>query len=234
MLYLNIDIDKEENTVPFESRRLVTEVHGIAIPCYSYNMVDMPKVQEKLQQNEFTLCTLNNAIEHEYYNTAREYFITQIETLAVNDKEKTQLLYECVQTFKATSGGSGDITKDFAVFRAAQINSAEIAYMLGTGLISGIYDVYCLSADKSALYLLDDGKDFDLCTFRTQYDIKEYSKQNIDVTACMFSELQYKYQELKKFNTFKELANEVPLMCLRDYIQEMLWGLSARMTAIQH
>ena len=224
MLYLNIDIEKEVNKFPLNERPVMITVDGVNIPRYSYNMIDMPKVEQSLQNGEYTFCNLINAVENEYYFTVRECFLKQIQEQGLSVNEQHKLLGECMVAFRSTSGGSGDMCHDFAVYRAAQIHNTELAALLCKGTISGIFDVYCLSADRGTLYLLDDGKDFDVCTFRTQYDIKEYSKQNIDVTACMFSELQYKYAELKKFNTFKEMANEVPLMCLHDYIQEMLWG----------
>ena len=126
--------------------------------------------------------------------------------------------------FRATSGGSGDMCHDFAVYRAAQIHNAELAALLCKGTISGINDVYCLSSDKNILYYLDDGKDYDCCVFRADYEIREYSRQNIDITASVFDELQYKFEELRKFNTFGELAQEVPLNCLEEYIQGALWG----------
>ena len=126
--------------------------------------------------------------------------------------------------FRSTSGGSGDMCHDFAVYRAAQIHNAELAALLCKGTISGINDVYCLSSDKNILYYLDDGKDYDCCVFRADYEIREYSRQNIDITASVFDELQYKFEELRKFNTFGELAQEVPLNCLEEYIQEALWG----------
>ena len=224
MLYLNIDIEKEINTKPLNERPVLMTVNGVNIPRYSYNMIDMPKVEQSLQNGEYTFCNLINAVENEYYFTARECFLKQIQEQGLSVNEQYRLLGECMVAFRATSGGSGDMCHDFVVYRAAQIHNAELAALLCKGTISGINDVYCLSSDKNILYYLDDGKDYDCCVFRADYEIREYSRQNIDITASVFDELQYKFEELRKFNTFGELAQEVPLNCLEEYIQGALWG----------
>ena len=224
MLYLDIDNEKEVNKYPFDERPVVVTIEGVNIPRYSYNMIDMPKVQQGLQNGEYTFSTLINAVMDEYYSTARECFLRQIQEQGLSVNEQYRLLRECMATFRATSGGSGDMCHDFAVYRAAQIHNREITALMCEGIISGINDIYCLSSDKSVLYYLDDGKDYDLCLFRADYEIREYGRQNIDITASVFDELKYKFEELRGFNTFAEMAQEVPLNCLEAYIQEALWG----------
>lgn len=54
MLYLNIDIEKEINTKPLNERPVLMTVNGVNIPRYSYNMIDMPKVEQSLQNGEYT------------------------------------------------------------------------------------------------------------------------------------------------------------------------------------
>ena len=66
--------------------------------------------------------------------------------------------------------------------------------------------------------------DYELCLFRTDYELREYGRQNIDITACVFDELKYKFEEFRGVNTFAEMTQEVPLNCLKAYIQEALWG----------
>ena len=224
MLYLNIDTEKEVNKYPLNERPVLMTIEGVNIPRYSYNMIDLPKVQQSLQNGEYTFCNLTNAVENEYYFTARECFLQQIQEQGLSVNEQHRLLRECMAAFRATSGGSGDMCHDFAVYRAAQIHNAELAALMCMGIISGINDIYCLSSDRGVLYYLDDGKDYDLCLFRADYDIREYSRQNIDITASVFDELQHQFKELRKFNTFGELAQEVPLNCLEEYLQEALWG----------
>lgn len=224
MLYLNIDTEKEVNKYPLNERPVLVTVEGVNIPRYSYNMIDMPKVQQSLQNGEYTFTALINAVMNEYYSTARDSFIYQMQQQGVANEKQLELLGKCLAKFRETSGGSGDMCNDYAVFRAAQIHNGELAALMCKGIISGINDIYCLSGDKSTLYYLDDGKDYDLYIFRSDYDIKEFSRQNIDITTCMFDELKYQFEELRVFNTFAEMAQEVPLNCLEAYIQEALWG----------
>ena len=152
MLYLNIDIEKEVNKFPLNERPVLMTVNGVNIPRYSYNMIDMPKVEQSLQNGEYTFCNLINAVENEYYFTARECFLKQIQEQGLPVNEQYRLLGECMAAFRSTSGGSGDICHDFAVYRAAQIHNAELAALLCQGTISGINDVYCLSSDKNNLH----------------------------------------------------------------------------------
>lgn len=152
MLYLNIDIEKEVNKFPLNERPVLMTVNGVNIPRYSYNMIDMPKVEQSLQNGEYTFCNLINAVENEYYFTVRECFLKQIQEQGLSVNEQYRLLGECMAAFRATSGGSGDMCHDFAVYRAAQIHNAELAALLCKGTISGINDVYCLSSDKNILY----------------------------------------------------------------------------------
>ena len=112
-------------------------------------MIDMPKVEQSLQNGEYTFCNLINAVENEYYFTARECFLKQIQEQGLSVNEQYRLLGECMAAFRSTSGGSGDMCHDFAVYRAAQIHNAELAALLCKGTISGINDVYCLSSDKN-------------------------------------------------------------------------------------
>ena len=224
MLYLNIDTEKEVNKYPLNERPVLVTIEGVNIPRYSYNMIDMPKVQQSLQNGEYTFSTLINAVMDEYYTTARDSFIWQMQQQGVPNEKQADLLGKCLAKFRETSGGSGDMCSDYCVYRAAQIHNGELAALMCKGIISGINDIYCLSGDKSTLYYLDDGKDYDLYIFRSDYDIKEFSRQNIDITTCMFDELKYQFEELRVFNTFAEMAQEVPLNCLEAYIQEALWG----------
>ena len=224
MLYLDIDNEKEVNKYPFDERPVVVTIEGVNIPRYSYNMIDMPKVQQSLQNGEYTFSTLINAVMNEYYYTARDCFILQTQAQGIPNEKQADLLGKCLTKFRETSGGSGDMCSDYGVYRAAQIHNGELAALMCRGIISGINDIYCLSGDKSVMYYLDDGKDYDLHIFRSDYDIKEYSRQNIDITASMFDELKYQFEELRGFNTFAEMAQEVPLNCLEAYIQGALWG----------
>ena len=67
MLYLNIDTEKEVNKFPLNERPVLMSVNGVNIPRYSYNMIDMPKVEQSLQNGEYTFCNLINTVENEYY-----------------------------------------------------------------------------------------------------------------------------------------------------------------------
>ena len=58
MLYLNIDIEKEINTKPLNERPVLMTVNGVNIPRYSYNMIDMPKVEQSLQTVNIPFATL--------------------------------------------------------------------------------------------------------------------------------------------------------------------------------
>lgn len=81
MLYLNIDTEKEVNKFPLNERPVMITVNGVNIPRYSYNMIDMPKVEQSLQNGEYTFCNLINTVENEYYFTARECFLSKYRSM---------------------------------------------------------------------------------------------------------------------------------------------------------
>lgn len=216
MLYIN------------ENQQIISEVNGVAIPQYPYKCDELHGVVSSIKSVE-DLMSVADVVDE-----AVDAFLSANNLQGFNkERGLSDVGLAYVRSSKSSDKrfnyGASLFQFDFEQYHAKRLQATNIALsclIKKRAIMCDEDTVFCISKDHSQILLINEGWEDNSKTIGTQ--------ENIDVTSCIFKELQRKYDiHFDKDNSFKHFFNDLyichnldmskTLKALQDFLAGIFW-----------
>lgn len=215
MLYIN------------ENQQIISEVNGVQIPQYPYKCDELHGVVSSIKSVEDMMRVANIVDE------AVDAFLSANNNQGYKDFGLSDVGLAYVKSSgtadKWFNYGASLFQIDFEQYHAKRLQDTSLALsclIKKRAIMCDVDTVFCISKDHSQILLINEGWEDDSKTVGSQ--------EVIDVTACIFKELQRKYSiGFNKDNSFKHFFNDLyishnldmskTLRALQDFLADVFW-----------
>lgn len=216
MLYIN------------ENQQIISEVNGVAIPQYPYKCYELQGVISNIKSVE----DLKRVVD--VVDEAVDAFLSANNLQGFNEQgglSDVGLAYvkSSCSSDKGFNYGASLFQIDFEQYHGKRLQATNLALsclIKKRAIMCDEDTVFCISKDHSQLLLINEGWENNSKNVGTQ--------EVIDVTECIFKELQRKYGiSFDKDNSFKHFFNDLyichnldmykTLRALQDFLAGVLW-----------